>query len=407
MKKIVIVILIVATILNTIAGAFIFLDIQTLDFPVSTFTLHLDDLKKDDAQLQATLEVNNTNDFSLSIQDLTITTMTETGDIIAQFTLQGGNVPSHQTTTFSTTTLVQFNNTLPKTLTSKITGTVGVLFFGLVKKTLPLKLSMVTDIATLTTQFTLPDIHLEGNFSSLTQEGVNFTSSVGITNPYTFDLEIENLTVNIQTETGTNVGTITLPRATIPAETSGQLNGSGRLLLNALNAQTLHMRLQGDIVILVAGAKKTLNLSIDAQMNPPKIEQLLSDSPTDASLTGHFRLTLEGLLDHITFTVVNPNKIKFLATNVTVQIYRVDRNKTRLICNGTLANGTIAPQSTSTLEGDMIIPYTHLLPQVGERLFADQLQVVMRANFTIPGVNQTIWIGMIGYQDFPFHRLLS
>jgi LEA14-like dessication related protein len=169
MKKIVIVILIVATILNTIAGAFIFLDIQTLDFPVSTFILRLDDLKKDDAQLQATLEVNNTNGFSLSIQDLTVTTMTETGDIIARFTLQGGDVPSHQTTTFSTTTLVQFNNALPNTLTSKITGTVGVLFFGLVKKTLPLKLFMVTDFATLTTQFTLPDIHLEGNFSSLTQ----------------------------------------------------------------------------------------------------------------------------------------------------------------------------------------------------------------------------------------------
>jgi LEA14-like dessication related protein len=407
MKKIVIIILVVATILNTIAGAFIFLDIQTLDFPVTTLTLHLTDLSTDDAQLQATLQINNTNGFSLSIQNITVTTTTQNGDIIARFTLDGGDIPSNQNTTFSKTIPIRFNGTIPDTLTSRITGTVGVLFFGLVKKTLPLKLSLITDFTAIATQFTLPDIHLEGNFSSLTQDGVNFTSSIGITNPYTFDLEIGNLTVNVLTEKGTNVGTIALLGMIVPAKTSQQLTGNGQLLLNALNAQTLHMTLQGDVTLLVAGAKKSLNFSVDAEIIPPKIEQLLSDSPTDASLTGHYKLTLQGLLDHITFTVVNPNKLTFLATNVTVQIYRVDRNKTRLICNGTLADGVISPQTTSSLQGDMIIPYIHLLPHVGERLFADQLQVVMRANFTITGVNQTIWIGMIGYQDFPFHRLLS
>jgi len=85
-------------------------------------------------------------------------------------------------------------------------------------------------------------------------------------------------------------------------------------------------------------------------------------------------------------------------------MYRIDKNKTRLISNGTLADGVIIPQNTTILQGDMFIPLIQLWPRLGERFVPDQLQVILRANITIQGFNQTIWIGVIGYQDFPFHR---
>jgi hypothetical protein len=147
-----------------------------------------------------------------------------------------------------------------------------------------------------------------------------------------------------------------------------------------------------------------MNLSVDADIVPPRLEQLLSDLPTEASLTGKYRYTLKnGLRDQIVFEVSNPNKLTFLATDITVKIYRIDRNKTRLISNGTLENGVITPQNITHLEGEMFIPLTKLWPRLGERFIPDRLQVTLRANITIPGVNQTIWIGMIGYQDFPIH----
>ena len=136
-----------------------------------------------------------------------------------------------------------------------------------------------------------------------------------------------------------------------------------------------------------------------------RIEQLLSDMPTEASLTGKYRFTfLGGLHDQITFEINNPNKLTFLATDITVKINRIDRNKTRLISNGTLADGIITPQNITRLQGDMPIPLTQLWPRLGERFIPDRLQVILRANITIQGLNQTIWIGVIGYQDFPFHQ---
>jgi len=406
MKKIIVIILVSATILNIVAGVFIFLDIQTMNLPETTLTLELVDLNADEAVLQTTLLVNNPNSFSIFLQNLTIITVADNGEVINHLFMDGGETYAHENRTFTSAATIRFNGTIPNQLTSRITGTVGVMFLGLIKKTLPLKFTMVTSLNNIITQFTLPEIHLSVNFSEITQEGVNFTGNIEITNPYSIDIAIENISVTVETETGSQLGTVTIQEKKIPAKTSQQLTGSGRLLLKALDAKTLRMTLNGDIIVLVAGIRKSMNLSVDADIVPPRLEQLLSDLPTDASLTGKYRYTLRGgLQDQIIFEIKNPNKLTFLATDITVKIYRIDRNKTRLISNGTLADGVITLQNTTILQGDMFIPLSQLWPRFGERLIPDRLQVILRANITIQGLNQTIWVGMIGYQDFPFHRL--
>jgi hypothetical protein len=405
MKKLIVIILVSATILNIVAGAFIFLDFQAMSVPDTTLRLELLNLTANEAVLQTTLLINNHNSFSISMQNLTIITVTDTGEVINHLTIDGGETQAHKNRTFTATATVQFNGTIPSQLTSKVTGVFGVTFLGVIKKTFPLNFTMIASLHNIINQFTLPQIHLEGNFSEITQEGVNFTGVMEITNPYTIDLAIENISVDVETETGAPVGTIAIQGKIIPAKTSQQLTGSGQVLLKALDAKTIHMTLHGNIIVFVAGIRKIMNLSVDANIVPPRLEQLLSNLPTEASLTGQYRFTLRGgLHDQITFEIKNPNKLTFLATDITVKIYRIDRNKTRLISNGTLADGVIPPQDTKILQGDMLIPLIQLWPRLGERFIPDRLQVILRANITIQGFNQTIWIGVIGYQDFPFHH---
>ena len=405
MKKIIVIILVSTTILNIVAGAFIFLDIQTMNLPETTLTLELVDLNADEAVLQTTLLVNNPNSFSIFLQNLTIITVNDNGEVINHLFIEGGETHAHENRTFTTAATIRFNGKIPNQLISRITGTVGVMFLGMIKKTFLIKFTMVTSLNNIIDQFTLPQIHLAGNFSEITQEGVNFTGIIEITNPYSIDIAIENLSANVETETGTQVGTVTIQGKTIPAKTSEQLTGSGWLLLKALDAKILRMTLNGDIIVFVAGIRKSMNLSVNADIVPPRIEKLLSDLPTEASLTGEYKYTLRGgLHDQISFEIKNPNKLTLLATDITVKIYRIDKNKTRLISNGTLADGVITPQNTTILQGDMFIPLSQLRPRLGERFIPDRLQVVLRANITIQGLNQTIWIGVIGYQDFSFHR---
>jgi len=405
MKKILIIILVAATILNIIAGAFLYLDIQQMNIPETTLTLELINITADEAVLQATLLLDNDNSFPVFLQNLEMTTVDDSGEIINHLSIDGGETKAHENRTFTSAVSIRFNGYLPNQLTSRITGTVGVMFLGLIKKTFPLKFSMVTSLNNIMKQFSFPQIYLAANFSEITQEGVNFTGNIEITNPYSIDIAIENISASVETETGIQVGTVTIQGKTIPAKTSQQLTGSGRLLLKALDAKILRMTLNGDIIVYVAGIRKSMNLSVNADIVPPRIEKLLSDLPTEASLTGKYKYTLRGgLHDQISFEIKNPNKLTLLATDITVKMYRIDKNKTRLISNGTLADGVIIPQNTTILQGDMFIPLSQLRPRLGERFIPDRLQVVLRANITIQGLNQTIWIGVIGYQDFSFHR---
>jgi hypothetical protein len=405
MKKIIVVILVTVTILNIIAGSFLYLDIQVMDIPETTLRLEIINITATEAVLQTTLSINNPNSFSILLQNLSMITVDEKGNTINQLTLPGGETKAHENKTFTTTAHIQFNGTFPTQLTSQLTGTFGTMFFGIIKKTFPLKFSLVTFLNTILEQFSLPHIHVSSNFSNITQEGINFTGIIEVTNQNTIDFEIEHLSANITTETNLHVGTISIQGAVIPAGTTKQLIGSGWILLKALDAETLHMILTGDVLIDIAGIRKPMNLSVEADLVPPQLEQLLSDLPTEASLTGDYTYSLKnGLHDKITFTINNPNKLTLLSKNITIQIFRVDGTNTRAISSGTLPDGIIKPQSTTVLEGDMLIPLSQLRPRLGERFIPDQLKVVLQSNVTIQGFNQTIWIGVIGYQEFPLHR---
>jgi LEA14-like dessication related protein len=405
MKKIIVIVIVAATILNIVAGAFLFLDIQEMDIPETTLTLEIINITTDEALFQTTLSIDNHNPFPILLQNLSMVTVDENGYTINHLTIEGGEIKAQGNRTFSTTVSIRFNGSLPTKLTSHLTGTFGTVFFGIIKKTFPLKFSLVTSLNNILEQFSLPHIRLAANFSDITQEGINFTGLIEITNTNTIDVAVEDLSASILTETGLLVGNIRVQGETIPANTIKQITGSGYILLKALDAASLRMTLSGVVVICAAGIRKPMNVSVEADIIPPSLERLLSDLPTEASLTGVYTYTLRrGLHDNVTFTIVNPNKITLLANDNTVQIFRVDGTKMRMISNGTLPDGVISAQNTTRLQGDMFIPLTQLWPRAGERFIPDQLKVVLRSNITIQGFNQTIWIGVIGYQDFPVHR---
>jgi LEA14-like dessication related protein len=404
MKKIIVIILVIATILNIIAGAFIFLDIQAMNIPETTLSIKVINITADEAVIQAVLSVNNQNSFSIFLQNVTMITSLETGTVINHLSVEGGETKAHENRSYSALAILRFNDSLPNELTSKITGSFGVNFLGFIKKTFPITVSMVVSLNNILEQFILPQIHLATNISEITQEGVNLTGYIEIKNPNSIDIVIEDLSLGVETEKGVQVGAITIQGKTIAANTSQKLTGSGWLLLKALDAEKLQMTLNGAVTIVAAGIRKHMNLSVDADIVPPRLEQLLSDLPTDASLTARYKYTFrEGLHDDITFEVINPTKLTLLITDITVKIYRIDRNKTRLISNGTLDDGVIASQNTTRIKGDMYIPLLQLWPRLGERFIPDRLQLILRANVTVKGLNQTIWIGMIGYQDFLLH----
>jgi len=139
MKKIIVIIIVAATILNIVAGAFLFLDIQEMTIPEVALTLEVINITADEAILQTRVSINNHNSFPIFLQNLSMITVDEDGNTINHLTIDGGETKAYENRTFTTTASIRFKGSLPNRLTSHLTGTFGTMFFGIIKKTFPLK----------------------------------------------------------------------------------------------------------------------------------------------------------------------------------------------------------------------------------------------------------------------------
>ncbi len=101
--------------------------------------------------------------------------------------------------------VVDFDGYHPDVLTTKITGTIGA-HLGIIQKTIPLNIIIVTAVEDIIRNIAPPIIHIQVDFDEITQEQINITGIVEAYNPNTFDLYMDNASINVETETGKNGG---------------------------------------------------------------------------------------------------------------------------------------------------------------------------------------------------------
>ncbi|MCK5112367.1 MAG: hypothetical protein KAQ84_02375, partial [Thermoplasmatales archaeon] len=228
-------------IINIIASVFIFLDIRLMEMPETTIKVDLIEVNSEEIIIHHSIEIYNPNQFELIVDNFEVVANTIDGDEIARLKIEGGYIPSQTNRTFESSDRIAFKGQGYSTLTSKITGTVGVKFLGLIKKTLPVAINVITSIGDVIHDISAPIVHIWGDFGEITQEGIDFTGTIEVYNPNPFEMYVEDMSVEIETETGESVGNLDVTGGTIPAKSSYNLYGTGRILIEALNAKTLNV----------------------------------------------------------------------------------------------------------------------------------------------------------------------
>jgi len=391
-------------IINIIASVFIFLDIRLMEMPETTIKVDLIEVNSEEIIIHHSIEIYNPNQFELIVDNFEVVANTIDGDEIARLKIEGGYIPSQTNRTFESSDRIAFKGQGYSTLTSKITGTVGVKFLGLIKKTLPVAINIITSIGDVIHDISAPIVHIWGDFGEITQEGIDFTGTIDVYNPNPFDMYVEDLSVEIETETGESVGNLDVTGGTIPAKSSFNLIGKGRILIEALNAKTLNVNVSTSAGVKIAGINKSVPFSIDAHLNMPRLEDILSsDTPTEAIIKSDMKATLRGFISNMTLEVNNPNKIGLIARDIVFSIYRVDKDEKKLIGESTIEEAEVGPEDTTVITTQILLPYSKLFFSRGKGFLPDALLVIVRTNITISGLDHHIWIGVSGYQDMhPF-----
>jgi len=398
-------------IINIVAGALIFLDIRVIKSPEVTIELDLVEINSNEAILQTTLSIKNPNQFGLIIKNIEAVTKTNNGAEIMHMLIKGGEIAPNNNKTYTSTDHVTFDGEIPETLTTKLTGIVGFRFLGIIKKTLPVAVNMITSLGDVVKNIAIPILHIKGDFGEITNEGINFTTEIGIENPNSFDLQIGDISITLKTETGELIEDFAIKGDMIAAKSSTTLNGEGRISIETLNAKTLFVTLSTTAGVIIAGITEFIDFSTGIEIAIPHVEDIFpSDTPTVAFIDADMRLTRQGILNwgftsYMTLELRNPNKIGLIAKDVIFSIYRVDDGEKTLIGDCTVNETEVGPENSTFIPAQIYLPSRSLFR--GQRIFLpelpDGLLVVVEANVTIPGLDQAFWIGVSGYQDMhPF-----
>jgi LEA14-like dessication related protein len=406
-KKTILAIILVALLLvNIVAAAFIFIDIQVLAFPNTTLRVDVIEINTDEIIIHHNIQLYNPNSFEMILRDFQIVARTTDGDEVINMTIEGGSVPGQSHQNYSANDRIVMKGNLSGLLSSTITGVVGFNLFGIITKTIPLKVTVLTSLKEVLNKIAVPDITIRAKFGTITRTGINLTTEIEVSNQNPFGMFIEDFKVDILAETGNNVGFFMVSGATIPAESTVTISGEGSVILEALNAKTLFISLEATAGANIAGVSKSLPLSAQIEIIMPNLEELVPpDKPLELSMDIDLSRTRGGFNGNMTLEVINPTKIPFIANELIVMYYGVKNDKKYLVAEGPFGSGELVPESTTYFYGDMMISYSKLFNfSAGKGFLPDKVFAQLRAKISLPGVTIYIPVAIGSYIDFHLLR---
>ncbi len=403
-KTIIAIILALLFIINVVAAALIFIDIQAITFPETTVRIDVIEISSDEILIHHDLQLYNPNSFELILQNFQIITTTTTGEVVTNITLDGGSIPGQSNRSFAANDHIIMKGNLSELLTSKVTGIVGVNLFGIIKKTIPLKMTVFTSLKEALEKISIPTIMIQTEFKNITRDGLELIVEIEVTNSNPFDFFINNFILNITTETGTNVGEFIIPDSQIPAETTVTLHGSGSVMIEALDAKKLFITLNAEAGTNIAGTNKTLPLSSSIEVVIPDLNEFIPPGKSlELELKPDLQLASGGIKSNMTLEAINPTKIPFYLSDIVVVYYGVTNNQKYYIAEGTLGSGELVPEATTFFHGETILLYSKLINLAEKKILPDWIFAQLKVNVSLSGTHLSAPVSIGSYSDLrPF-----
>jgi len=408
-KKVIAVILIALLIVELVVGAFLLFDIQVLSFPKTTISVDIVEITPNEVFLRHTIEIHNTNAFDVIVKDFEIEATTDTGETVATIIENGGVIPSNGNKTFSADDSLAFHGAVPDLLTSTVTGTIGFKLFGIIEKTLPLDITVLTTFKDVIEQIVLPTAHIGVEFGDISSTDIELLATIDVSNPNTaFEMSLSDASMSIETDTGDVVGEFQIDDVLIPADGSVTTHGQGYVLLEALDAKKLLVTITANAGVNIAGLSKTLPFNSEMEITLPPIQDYLTkDAPLELAIGIDFKLAKGGLLGDVTLELDNPTKLPLYARDIVVEYYAVRGDEKTFLGNSIIGDGEISAQNLTIFKGEILLPLTSIFKPLSGSLLPDSLFARLNVNLSIASLNQSLWVALGSYTDLHILKTLK
>ncbi|MFE3845833.1 hypothetical protein ACFL1L_03115, partial [Thermoplasmatota archaeon] len=393
-----VIIVIFLIILNLLFGSALLYIVTAIETPNVVASIKLIELNENNVLIEIKIDIDNPNFFSIIVKDFDIRSITNEGLEFGNIQVIGGEVAGSSNSTFINNGSFSFENYDFEPIINKISGEIGFKFFGIIEKILPINLTIITKFEDILTNINPPDVTINAEISDITEEGISFLGEIIIFNPNNFQIIIEDILLTVESELNEIVGSIEITSDKIDPDSYKNFTINGDLSYKTLDSDNVNINLKAKVGAHMAGFEKIINISSTTIFDIPDFQDLLLINGTmDFSISGEFKLKIDGILANVGLIVYNPSEIPLHATNIVCIVSSVINNETRLLAKNNLKSSSIPSKDETTLTTEIKIPYFELLILTNGKIFPDLLVITIEGDFSIEGTNQYIPLSFNGY----------
>lgn len=393
-------IIIILIILNLLFGGVLFYIITVIEAPDIDTSIKILELNEEEIIIEIRININNPNFFSIIIEDFQIECTTEEGLEFGNMQIIGGEVAGSSNSTFINNGNFSFNNYDFEPIINKISGKIGFNFFGIIHKIVPINITIISQLGDIISNITPPDININIEISEVVENGISLLGEIIVFNPNNFQILMDDILLNVETELNKNVGNFEIISGNINPNSYNNFSINGNLSYETLNADKIKINLKAKVGANIAGFEKIINISSTTKFDIPDIQELLLINGTmDFSISGEFKLKIDGILTNVGLIVYNPSEIPLQATNLVCIVSKVTNNETEILVKNNMKESTIPSKNEVVLTTEIKIPYITLIKFGNGKIFPDWLLITIEGDFSIEGTNQSIPLSFNGYID--------
>lgn len=400
-KKIITILTSILLIINIFVALMIFVDIQIIKAPKTEVFVNILEVTSEEILIETTIEMSNPNNFEVSFKDLNLITSTKDDKKIGDIKFKGGKIPSNQAKTFYSKDKIYFQEEGDfSIIKNEISGNIGVSFFGIIHKTIPLKVSVAASVEEIIDSIDIPEINMELDFDNLTTDGIEFTVKVDLYNPTKIEFGIDEFSIIAKTEENEEVGRLTILGDIVGPMESSVFTSKGSLNYNAFDSNKIIFYLNGITRGKIGGLEKKINISTKADLVIPDISRFIfKNEPIEFQIPVQFKFRLRGIVSTVGFKMFNPSEIPLEGRNLVCCIYRLDGDKKTLLGEKEMENCQIAPNNRVCVNTEIVIPYMTYIFAGPLKLLPDWIILTIEGHFSIAGTRQEFPISLNAYVD--------
>jgi len=392
---IILIILIISNIIFAGTLGYIIISIKAPDVVASIDVI---DINQDEVRIQVKIDISNPNFFSINVENFNIICMNESNFIYGNMHILGGEIKGSSNNTFIANGNFSFEKYDFESIINEISGEIGFNFYGIMNKKVSINIKLIANLENIISDIEPPEISINAEISEIKEDGILFNGSIKIFNPNSLKISLDDILLSVESDNNNIVGMIDIESGEINSNSFKIFPIIGNLSYSTLNYDTIFIKLKAKVGAKLAGFEKFINISTSTIFKVPDIQELLLINETmDFSISGEFKLRLDGVLTTVGFKIYNPSEIPLHMSDLICYISSFNDNESDVIVQRDMEECMIPSKNEVCIKTELTIPYISLVNSGKDKLLPEWFVITINGNFFIEGTNQYIPISFNGY----------